>query len=63
MFPSPEWDKVSEDAQRFISQLLRKNPKERITIKKALKNKWLVSRADNIVQDKRIGKAALQNLA
>ena len=40
-FPSPIWDDVSKDAQRFIRTLLQKDPSKRPSAKEALQDAWL----------------------
>ena len=40
-FPSPEWDKVSADAKDFISKLLVKDNKARLTATQCLAHPWL----------------------
>jgi calcium-dependent protein kinase len=39
-FPSPEWDSISEKAKDFISKLLMKDPKVRLTAALALEHEW-----------------------
>lgn len=39
-FPSPEWDEISDKAKNFISSLLKKDPKQRLTAAESLQNDW-----------------------
>ncbi|GMH78399.1 hypothetical protein TrLO_g2326, partial [Triparma laevis f. longispina] len=39
-FPSPEWDSISTKAKDFISNLLKKEPKQRLTAANALDHPW-----------------------
>lgn len=40
-FTHPVWKSVSEEGKDLIFKLLRKNPKERITIDKVLEHPWI----------------------
>uniref|UniRef100_A0A0N5BGX6 non-specific serine/threonine protein kinase n=1 Tax=Strongyloides papillosus TaxID=174720 RepID=A0A0N5BGX6_STREA len=40
-FPAPEWDTVSAVAKDFVKKLLEVDPANRLTIKEALKHKWI----------------------
>jgi serine/threonine protein kinase len=40
-FPEEDWANVSESAKHFISQLLTKNPNQRMAAADALKHRWL----------------------
>ena len=42
-FDPADWDVVSNDAKNFIRGLLRKNPRKRMTARKALRQPWLVN--------------------
>jgi serine/threonine protein kinase len=42
-FNNKVWDEISEDAKELISNLLVKNPEERLTADEALKSSWIVS--------------------
>jgi serine/threonine protein kinase len=41
IFDLPSWKTVSDNGKDFISQLLKKDPKLRMTIDKALVHPWL----------------------
>jgi len=47
----PVWHKISEDAKDLIKSMLKRNPRERISIEKALKHPWFMN-YENIVQKK-----------
>jgi serine/threonine protein kinase len=40
-FPSPAWDKISPDAERFVKRLLDKDPEERPSAAEALVDPWV----------------------
>lgn len=40
-FPSPEWDKVSDNAKAFIKGLIVKEPSQRLTAAQASEHPWL----------------------
>jgi calcium-dependent protein kinase len=40
-FPSPEWDQVSKGAKDVITKMLNFDPKDRISAKQALDDKWI----------------------
>lgn len=40
-FTSPEWASVTDDAKDLIQQLLKKDPRNRITSPKALQHRWV----------------------
>ena len=44
----PRWDHISDAAKDFVSSLLRKNPKHRLTADQALKHPWLRATEDAI---------------
>jgi calcium/calmodulin-dependent protein kinase I len=44
-FHAQYWDHVSKDAKKLIKRLLRVDPDERYTAKKALKSKWITTDA------------------
>lgn len=44
-FPEQFWTGVSKRGKKFVCQLLKTNPKKRISAKKALKNKWFEEEA------------------
>ena len=39
-FPSPEWNSISDKAKDFISSLLKKDPKARLTAANSLEHPW-----------------------
>jgi serine/threonine protein kinase len=41
-FPSPEWDKVTQDAKDLIRNLLKTDPSERFTIEQVMSSKWIM---------------------
>ena len=45
-----EWLYISKDAKEFIMKLLEYNPKQRISTKEALGDKWLARNTTNIVE-------------
>lgn len=46
-FPSPQWDGISESAKHLILSLLRVNPRERLTAKKALQHPWIIGLSES----------------
>ncbi|XP_005991800.1 MAP kinase-activated protein kinase 2 [Latimeria chalumnae] len=40
-FPNPEWSEVSEEAKQLISQLLKTDPTERMTIAQFMNHPWI----------------------
>lgn len=40
-FPSPHWDKISNDAKDFCSKLMMKRPAERMNAASAVKHPWI----------------------
>merc|ERR1712113_1080715 len=44
-FPNAHWKDVSEDAKNLIRHLLKLDPKERYTTKKALTHEWVTMKA------------------
>ena len=40
-FPSPYWDKISDDAKDLIRGLLQKDPLRRLTAEQASKHRWI----------------------
>mmetsp|Transcript_927 Transcript_927/g.2921 ORF Transcript_927/g.2921 Transcript_927/m.2921 type:complete len:396 (+) Transcript_927:313-1500(+) len=54
-FPDREWENISRDAKRLIKDLLVVDPEKRLTIKGALKSRWLSSSSlseSNILNDR-----------
>ena len=47
-FKSHVWNLISSEAKQFVSQLLQKDPKRRLSAKDAIQHPWL-QRAPNIV--------------
>lgn len=47
-FDTPEWTGVSQDAKNLINNLLKLNPKERLTAEETLKHPWLTGSAPDI---------------
>lgn len=47
-FPSPHWDKVSEQAKDLIRKMLTVDPYKRITAPEALKHAWIMAPDDPI---------------
>lgn len=41
-YPEEYWDTISKDAKDFINNLLKTDPKQRLTAEAALKHPWLV---------------------
>ena len=46
-----QWKKISKDAKDLISNLLKKDPKKRITVTKAMEHKWFESLNENNDKD------------
>ena len=44
-FADQHWKEISSRAKKFICQLLKTNPKKRLSAKQALRHKWLVQEA------------------
>lgn len=44
-FPSPYFDKISEDAKDLIRKLIELDPKKRLTAEKALEHKWIIAKS------------------
>ena len=40
-FPSPYFDKISEEAKDLIRKLIELDPKKRLTAEKAMEHKWI----------------------
>jgi len=40
-YPSPYWDKVSDDAKDLINNMLQVDPKKRLTAKQVLEHRWV----------------------
>lgn len=51
-FHSEEWKGVSKDARDFISRLLQKDPRKRMTVDEALNHSWIArhANADNLTR-------------
>lgn len=45
-FPSPYWDKVSDDAKNLVKQLLIVDPKDRLNAEQILNHTWMKSQID-----------------
>lgn len=45
-FPSPYWDDISPEARQFVRQLLKVDPKRRLTAPKVLAHPWIQSYRD-----------------
>ncbi|KAJ1659211.1 serine/threonine protein kinase [Dispira simplex] len=43
-FPSPRWDKISDEAKHLVSHLLQKSPESRLTVDDALRHPWMQTR-------------------
>uniref|UniRef100_A0A183UL64 non-specific serine/threonine protein kinase n=1 Tax=Toxocara canis TaxID=6265 RepID=A0A183UL64_TOXCA len=41
-FPSPEWDRISEEAKSLVRRLLVTNPEQRLTAEEMMKDDWIV---------------------
>uniref|UniRef100_A0A7S4HNE9 phosphorylase kinase n=1 Tax=Vannella robusta TaxID=1487602 RepID=A0A7S4HNE9_9EUKA len=50
-FPSPYWDKISQEAQDLISQCFELDKNKRITIDEALKHPWICEHAPEVALD------------
>lgn len=48
-FWEEDWDIISDEAKDFITRLLVKDPKERMTLEEALIHPWLLSLNDNTI--------------
>uniref|UniRef100_A0A0E0DW36 non-specific serine/threonine protein kinase n=1 Tax=Oryza meridionalis TaxID=40149 RepID=A0A0E0DW36_9ORYZ len=45
-FPSDPWDKVSDSAKELITEMLRRDPRQRLTAKQVLEHSWIQDHAD-----------------
>merc|ERR1712013_194750 len=45
-FPSAEWRHTSREARQFVSRLLQKDPRKRMTVDQALNHPWIVKHAN-----------------
>lgn len=54
VFPEEDWESVSSEAKDFISKLLVKDPKERMTADEALNHPWILSKIEKPLPDERI---------
>uniref|UniRef100_A0A0E0A4E3 Protein kinase domain-containing protein n=1 Tax=Oryza glumipatula TaxID=40148 RepID=A0A0E0A4E3_9ORYZ len=45
-FPSDPWDKVSDSAKALITEMLRRDPRQRLTAKQVLEHSWIQDHAD-----------------
>jgi calcium-dependent protein kinase len=55
-FPSEDWKNVSSGAKDFISRLLQKDPRNRMTVDQALRHPWLIGKlcSENPTTDEKI---------
>ncbi|KAL5225108.1 hypothetical protein ABZP36_011747 [Zizania latifolia] len=45
-FPSDPWDKVSDSAKELITEMLRRDPRQRLTAKQVLEHSWIQEHGD-----------------
>ncbi|KAG8094052.1 hypothetical protein GUJ93_ZPchr0012g19198 [Zizania palustris] len=45
-FPSDPWDKVSDSAKELITDMLRRDPRQRLTAKQVLEHSWIQEHGD-----------------
>jgi len=50
-FPSPWWDKISDNAKDLVRRMLTVDPKKRITAAEVLKHPWICGNAPNVAID------------
>eukprot|EP01083_Nonionella_stella_P142599 441608_1 len=50
-FPSAEWSRTTREARDFVRRLLRRDPRNRMTIDEALKHPWITKHVDTELVD------------
>jgi calcium-dependent protein kinase len=60
--PAREWSKISDDAKDFVSKMLNKDPRRRVTAEVAFTHPWLLNMAPKHGDLDQVGLQTLTNL-